>query len=139
MDNQYEILDHPADLKIRAFGKNLPEVFLNMARAMGKQQISGVEDLVFEDEWHEIETKANDLESLLIDWLNETLYQGEIKHKIYLEFEVLNFDEAACNIKTRIRGVNADKKILEIKSATFHDASLKSSDGRWEAQVVFDI
>ncbi|MBI4837315.1 MAG: hypothetical protein HY813_02850 [Candidatus Portnoybacteria bacterium] len=25
---KYKILEHPADLKIQAFGKNLPEVFL---------------------------------------------------------------------------------------------------------------
>ena len=30
----YEILEHPADLKIRAFGKTKEELFLNMLKGM---------------------------------------------------------------------------------------------------------
>jgi SHS2 domain-containing protein len=43
MLKNYEILDHPADLKIKSFGKDLPEVFVNAALAIAKQQLPELE------------------------------------------------------------------------------------------------
>ena len=159
MDKTYEILDHPADLKIRVFGNDLSEVFVNMALAVAKQQTparvsaKGVAE--------EIIIESSDLASLLVDWLSEILYRGEINKKVYTDFEITEFSEkpykyphrpihkefgeegitfrCGGNIKAKIRGVAVESKNMDIKAVTYHELEIKKIDDHWEAIVVFDV
>jgi len=66
MDKNYEILDHMADLKIKTFGKSLPEIFSNMAKAMAEQQSLG-QQFVSGKSVETMEVEAENLNSLLVD------------------------------------------------------------------------
>ena len=138
---KYETLDHTADLKIKAFGKTLPEVFVNMALGLAGQQAEtdGLGKLGAAGDWEKIFLESDNLESLLIDWLNEILYRSDVSGKIYSKIEVLKFSEKPHRIETRIKGVKIERKNIEIKAATYHDLVIKKVDERWEAVVVFDI
>lgn len=143
---KYEILEHTADLKIKSYGKTLPEVFVNMAQGLASQQL-GVEDLSEAGEadsgWEDVAVEADGLESLLVDWLNEILYRSDVSQKVYLDFGLsgggLEFSESPYKIKTKIRGVKIAQKKLEIKAATYHELEIKKTDGGWEATAIFDI
>jgi SHS2 domain-containing protein len=139
---KFKILEHTADLKIKAYGKTLPELFVNLAQGMASQQL-GVENLSeagqTRGEWEEVAVEADGLESLLVDWLNEILYRSDVKVKVYSEFELLEFSESPYKIKTRMRGLALAQKKLEIKAATYHQLEIKKTDGGWEATVIFDI
>ena len=66
---KYEILDHKADLKIRAFGKTKEELFLNMLLGMTESQkpeIKGEEKII-----RQIKVKSLDSLALLVDFLSE--------------------------------------------------------------------
>ena len=137
MDKQYEILDHPADLKIKAFGKDLPEVFINLALGLASQQLKDVESEKVIGQYQKIIIQSDNLQSLLVDWLNEILYQGEINQRVYLDFKILNFLET--KIEAEMAGLRVEEKLIEIKAATYHDLEIKKADERLEAVVVFDI
>ncbi|TSC53761.1 MAG: hypothetical protein LiPW39_93 [Parcubacteria group bacterium LiPW_39] len=138
----YEILEHTADFKMKAYGKDLPEVFVNMAKGVASQQLE-INDLneagQTQGEWEEVAVETDDLESLLVDWLNEILYRSDANKKIYSDFEVLEFSESPYKIKTKIRGLPTTQKKLEIKAATYHELEIKKTDGGWQATVIFDI
>ena len=134
---KYEILDHPADLKIRAFGKNLSEVFVNMALGLASQQIKDAESKKTDGQYQKIAIKSDNVQSLFIDWLNEILYQGETSQKVYLDFKVLNFSET--KIEAEIAGVPVEEKLIEIKAATYHSLEIKKVDEHWVAVAIFDI
>lgn len=136
---EYEILEHPADLKIKAWGQDLPEVFINLAKGLASQQISDLKQDTSHRSWEEIKVESPDLESLLVDWLNEILYQGEINQKVYLDFQVLEFSQQPYKVRTKIRGRPVQTKNIEIKAATYHDLEIKKVDDHWQAVVVFDI
>lgn len=137
MDKRYEILDHPADLKIRAFGKDLKEVFVNMAQALAEQQ-SPVQASA-KGAAEEIKVESDSLESLFVDWLSEILYRGEVNKKVYSDFEIMEFSEKPYKIKAKIRGVAVKSKNIDIKAVTYHELEIKKNGDHWEVIVVFDI
>ncbi len=140
MDKKYEILEHPADLKIRAFGKDLPEVFVNMAKAVAWQQlqIPNHKTQISKEE-EDIFVESDDLNALLVDWLSEILYRSDINKKVYINFEIIEFSESPYKIKARIKGAPVEAKNIDIKAATYHDLKIEKIADGWEATVVFDI
>lgn len=146
---KFEILEHTADLKIKAWGKDLPEVFVNLAKGVASQQVDDLKQETSHQSWEEIKVESPDLSSLLIDWLNEILYQGEINQKVYLDFQVLEFSSGRQNlfwksktsfgVRAKIRGLSVQTKNIEIKAATYHDLEVKKVNDYWQAVVVFDI
>jgi len=64
---KYEFIDHPADLKIRAFGKDLPELFINAALGMMTFLYPKQVDIVMPETKQNISLQASDLEALLVD------------------------------------------------------------------------
>jgi len=137
MDKNYEILDHPADLKIRVFGKDLPVVFVNMALAIAQQQAPAQAQV--KEPAEEIVVESDSLDSLFVDWLSEILYRGEINKKVYTDFDIAEFSEGPFKIKAKIRGVPVGSKNIDIKAVTYHELEIKKIDDHWGAIVVFDI
>lgn len=143
MGKNYEILDHPADLKIRAFGKDLPEVFVNMARAIaGQSRLSrkaGPAQTHGKELTEEIVVESDSLDSLFVDWLSEILYRGEVNKKVYTDFEITEFSEKPYKIKAKIKGVSVESKNIDIKAVTYHKLEIKKVGDHWEGTALFDI
>lgn len=135
----YEILEHTADLKIKAYGKDLPELFFNTLRGMFESigsQRSDVGGQILEVR-REIKIKSPDLESLLVDFLSEALYLSDINNEAYFETHFEKFSEE--ELSGTIKGVKVKGFKEEIKAVTYHGLEVKKVDGRWEAVVLFDI
>lgn len=139
---KYKILEHPADLKIQTFGKDLPEIFVNMALAVAGQQL-GIDDPEnfpkSDEQKEEIVVESADIELLLVDWLNEILYRSDASGKVYVDFEVTQFSESPPKIAARISGAPFAAPKEDIKAATYHGVEIKKSKGIWETTVLFDI
>jgi len=135
-DKKYEILNHPADLKIRAYGKDLAEVFSNMLKGMFEtcHPIIEKKDYFIK---RKVNLEANDKESLLVNFLSEVLYLSDINNETYfgVEFKKINEKKLIGEIKGRkVKGFN-----LEIKAVTWHDLEIKKRNNLWQATVLFDI
>ena len=91
----------------------------------------------------EVELTAGDLESLLVDWLNEVLYLHEVSGIVPADVEV---DEISPrSIQATIRG-RRSRQIpeLQIKAVTYHQLWIGPDqehleNGQWKAEVFFDI
>jgi len=133
---EYEILEHTADLKIRAYGKDLPELFSNMLKGMFEACepiISNRSSIVS----REVKIQSPNLESLLVDFLSEALYLSDVNDEIYFqaEFEKLTENELIGKLKGhKIKGLKE-----EIKAVTWHDLKIERCNNHWEAVVLFDI
>ena len=68
----FELLEHPADIGFRAFGASLPELFQNCAFAM--LSVAYELDAIQESTEFPIEAGGGDYESLLVNFLNELLF-----------------------------------------------------------------
>ena len=132
---KYEILEHKADLKIRAFGKTKEELFENVMIGM-------FEGARYQTEGKEIRRKIKvsslDLPSLLIDFLSELLYLAEVNREVYQKAQFKNFSEK--ELETTLIGKKLKRMGVHIKAATYHNLDIhQRKDGVWEAKVLFDI
>jgi len=132
---KFEILEHKADLKIRAFGKDKKELFLNALRGMvDSQKGEGLKRQVK----RKIKIKSLDLAALLVDFLSEALYLSQVNKEIYKNLEFKKFSD------TRIEGELIGQKVgrfgEDIKAVTYHDLDIRQrKDRAWEATLLFDI
>lgn len=141
---QYKILEHRADLKIKAYGKDLAELFVNAALAMASQQAMSIDRQADEKskglkEPEEVIIESADLKSLLVDWLNEILYRSDVNAKVYFDFEIEELNESPAKLKAKISGRPFEQKKLDIKAATYHDLDIIKKDDYYEAIIIFDI
>lgn len=131
---RFKVLEHTADLEIRAYGKDLSELFSNIAKGLFSAIGKGEEKK--EGEWEKVSLKSNDQKSLLVDWLNELLYFYSTKNKIYVNFQINELTKKS--LKAEIKGVPVKNINFEVKGATYHGLSILKNKF-WEATVIFDI
>jgi SHS2 domain-containing protein len=137
MAKNYQILEHRADLKIRAFGKTKEEVFVNMLLAM-EDYLQIELDPLSETLSRRVEIHSLDLETLLVDFLNEVNFYIETEKEFYggMEFKKLTNTE----LKGELKGWKIKKIGRNIKAATYHSTEFSQlGDGTWQATVLFDI
>ena len=83
---RFEFLDHTADLMFRAYGKTINKAFENAALAFFETACNT--KLVKPLEKKEITVQAQDLKSLLYDFLEELLVLHEAEHYLFSKFKV---------------------------------------------------
>ena len=134
----YELIDHTADVGIRAWGESLAEVFAQAALGM----FSFISDLesVQERESREVVVEGADREVLLVAWLNELVYLFGVEGLLFRRFDVLEMEDT--RIRARCHGERLDQArhsvTAEVKSATYHMLEVKRND-LWHARVILDI
>lgn len=137
----FEVLEHTADVGLLARGRTLEEVFANAA--LGLAEILGrrAEGLA-DGSPVAVRVSSGDLEALLVEWLNEVLFELERRD--------------VCLVGARIREVRAGEEPVlegellvlecpeppegtEVKAATYHQLSLAAEGGGYRATVYLDV
>ncbi len=135
---RFEIIDHTADIGIRAYGRDEKELFANSAYAMFSiiAELDGVAESIS----REVEIGADDQEELLAVWLNELLYLFDVDHIIFKGFEVIELGEQRLKATARGERVNLSRHKLktQVKAATRHMLKIEKEDG-FKAQIIFDV
>lgn len=135
---KFKFLEHPADLKMQFFGKNLPELFINAALGMMTFLYGDKDQGIKVNVTENIDVSADNIETLLVDWLAEILYLSDANNCAYWNYEITEF--TTNRVSAKITGVKAMKGEDEIKAVTYHELEIKQTeDGHFEAIVVFDI
>lgn len=136
---RYELIDHTADIGLRAYGKDIKELFTNAA--IGCFAILADLKNVRANERLAIKLEAPNLEELFLSWLSELLYQHNAKKIIFKEFAIDTLTE---NLLTAVvRGERLDLKRhqlkTEIKAVTYHQLKVQKVKEHWQAEVIFDV
>ena len=134
----FEVLNHTADVGIIAYGRNLSELFANAARGMFHFIIDP--SAVAERERRRRTVEADDLDGLLVAWLNDLLVVLNADAFIPAAFVIEEITP------TRLRAVLAGEPVdaarhhfrLDVKAATYHLLQIRQ-DGGWSARLIFDI
>jgi SHS2 domain-containing protein len=135
----FELVDHTADVVVRAWGGS-PELVFEQA-ALGMVSLAYDATAVRRGARFEISLQAPDRELLLAAWLNELLYMMEARAVVFAAFEVEHVGEQEMTAtavgeafdgrRHHVRGV--------VKAATLHDLSLRPAGGGWEGRVLLDV
>jgi SHS2 domain-containing protein len=132
---RYQEIEHTADRAIRAYGRDLPELFANAAYGMF-DLLTDVEGLRSTVE-REVSLEAPDLETLLVDWLRELLYLHEVNGEVYKEFEIGTLSPT--RLKAVVKGGKVFAPRLDIKAVTYHGLKIEETEEGYRATIVFDV
>jgi len=138
MAKEFEIVDHTADVGIRAYGASINQAFANAAKALFSliTELDNVDEVVYRD----IELVAPDQESLLVEWLNELIYIFDAENIIFKRFNITQLNNTRLKARSYGEKVDSSKHKLKIgvKAATYHMLKVDKTNG-CQVQVLFDI
>lgn len=149
MMRPYEFLDISGDAGIRAFGRTTEELFVNAA--LGMYDLIIDMEGVRKTEAVEISLTHDSPEGLLVCWLNELIFRFDAHGFIGKEIVVTEFlfgqniaaDRPPYSINASLLGEHFEParhegKLL-LKAATYHRLKIENENGRWTAEIIFDI
>lgn len=143
----FEALEHTADLKIRAYGATLQELFINALKGMFQSIQPKAPSCMYKNDRlicsalpqkRTVDISSSELDLLLVDFLSEALYLSDTFNEAYLDATIEYFNNQ--QIKAILMGVHIEGfEVVEIKAVTYHDLTIKNIQGIWQADIVFDI
>jgi len=132
----FEIIEHPSDLKIRVFGKTKEELFLNALKGMAKLQSSAAEEETKTK--RKIKIESFDPSTLLVDFLSQALYLSQINNEVYFSAKIKKLLDN--QIEADLFGRKIERFTNDIKGVTYYDLNIKQeADGQWTVTLLFDI
>ena len=130
----WQEIEHTADLALHLWADDLPDLFATAARGMLALFVE-VDDAA-QVETRDLTLTALDVETLLIDWLNELLYFVEVQGIAFIAFEFTDLTPTA--LTATLRGGPVLDYTGYVKAATFHDLRVLATPAGYETEIVFD-
>jgi SHS2 domain-containing protein len=136
---RFEVLDHTADIGLIIYGEDLKTLFENAGEAF----FHLITDLkkVRQRLERRIEIKGESLERLMVDWLSELLYLHDVENLLFKGFKVESVGEGG--LKARVKGEPFQEGVhvikTGVKAVTYHQIEVRKENGRWRAQIIFDL
>lgn len=139
---KYKILDKSGDIGIRVSGRRLNDALKNLAGAT-YDLITDIKKIKPVSQFR-IKLSTDSMENLIVSFLNELIYNFEVRGFLGKKFEINLFKKLKTfSLKSVIYGekfnaLKHTKKFL-LKAATYHDIKIENKNGKWTIQVIFDI
>jgi SHS2 domain-containing protein len=136
---RFEVIEHPADVGFRAYGRTLEELFAHAGLALMSlgYELEGVE----ERERRELRASGSDTESLLYGWLAEILAVADAEHLVFCRVQVTQLGEGqVCGVAS---GEKFDRERHRagtyVKAVTYHQFRVEQTAEGWFAEVYLDV
>jgi SHS2 domain-containing protein len=135
----YTLIEHTADIGIRIKGRDTRHIFRKAAQAMFS--IIAHQDKTVDPKKIDIkiELKANNIEELLVNWLNELLSLSGAKEVIFISFKLFKLTERRLEAEVCGSSMANYRPKTEVKAATYHNLSFKKLPRGWQAEIIFDV
>jgi SHS2 domain-containing protein len=146
MIQDFELLPHTADIKVRIYGKTLNDFFRNAVIGMFQVIHPLIEGSHVEHGrvicplpiTRKVEINAPDIETLMVDFLSELLYLSDVHNEAYLDATI--YEVTATHIKATVHGSKVKGfDVVEIKAVTYGELEIKQINDGWRGEIVFDI
>jgi SHS2 domain-containing protein len=134
----FEFIDHTADVGILVTAPT-PEGMFETAALAFTELVTKVDSLNLRLE-RKFRLHEDDMETLLVTWLQELLYLLDTEDLVFGRFQV-KLQESS--LEATAWGDVFDPEIhpmkTEIKAVTYHQLEVEQNDQGWQARVIFDI
>jgi SHS2 domain-containing protein len=135
----FELLEHTADIGIRARGRSPSEAF--------EQATQGFFHLMYDPEQvqptieRNLEVRAEGYEYVLHDFLNELVYLFDAEKLAFSQIEILELSPE--QLRATLRGERFDPSRHDgrvyVKAVTLHQLKFEAQAGEWIAVIYLDI
>jgi SHS2 domain-containing protein len=138
IQGSFQFIDHTADAGILVIAPTLEGLFETSALALA-ELITSV-DSVSCRTVRQFQFEEDEVEVLLVSWLQELLYLLETEGLIFGRFQV-NLRDSLLEASAWGEPFDPDVHTVktEIKAVTYHQLEVVRTDRGWQAQVIFDI
>jgi SHS2 domain-containing protein len=138
-DKKYELLEHTADAKFRAYGRTREEAFANAVQGM--TAIVADPEKLGRGRSLPITVKSKSLQNLLFDFLDEILFLHDTEKFLPALAENLTIveHEEEFVLEATLHGDDAQKWGGNLKAVTYSDMIVEETHHGWVIQVVIDI
>lgn len=135
----YQLCDHTADVAVEATGPSLDDVFAAVA--------DGLAECMFDPPYphagdrFDLTVEAESLESLLFDYLDELIFQRDVRNVLPVEnAAVVEHDASHNRVVASARGIPLEEiSAREVKAVTYSEMVIEPREDGWYAYVVFDV
>ncbi|MCD6527479.1 MAG: archease [Desulfuromonas sp.] len=139
--DRYQLIEHTADMGIEAEASTLTALFVQAALALRQIVFAQTRSAVLQ--YKSISVSGEDREELLVNWLNEILYQVEVHHFYPESFRIDQQTDRQLQATLSGSGFLLNGNMLqhEVKSVTYHQLELKHDRARncWFARIYVDL
>jgi SHS2 domain-containing protein len=137
----YEILEHTADIGLRALGRSLDELFENAAWGLAEILDVDRSDRVIGAAARPqgIVLESSDTAGLLVDWMNELIVLTEEGKACIADVDVEMVTSERLRAAVLLVDCEGAPEGTDLKAATYHQLSVRQRSDRWEAIVYFDV
>jgi SHS2 domain-containing protein len=140
----FELRDHTADVAVEATGETLDAVFGAVADGMAAAMC---EEIPADGDRFSLTVTAEGREQLLFDYLDELIYERDVRGVLPVDNEASVSVPAASettdgewHVDATARGVPLDRVTArDLKAVTYSEMDLSETDDGWHAYVVFDV
>lgn len=134
---QYELIEHTADVGVKAYGGTIAEAFEHAAKGMfdiitDTSPIDSVGQ-------YDISLEAPDREQLLVDWLSQLLFLNGAHDLVFGKFQVtITGNRLTASVSGEKYNTKKHRMGVEIKAVTYHMLQVHETAPIF-VQVLFDI
>ncbi|MEF8813215.1 MAG: archease [Halovenus sp.] len=134
----YDLKDHTADVAVEATGDSLGGTFAAVADGMAAAMC---ETVPADGSRFEVQVTAEGREALLFDYLDELIYERDVRGVLPVDNEgTVRETDANWEFTGSYRGVPLEAvSARDLKAVTYADMDISRTDGGWHAYVVFDV
>jgi len=135
---KFKFFPHTADVKFRAYGKNLEEVFENSIYAVFR---SLTDEKIIEKKKIKIKVSGRGLDNLLYNFLEEILFLIDAKNFFVRRVLNLKIDEKKFKLRAEFVGDDGENYEIfsHVKAVTYNEMFVKKIGDKWFVQVVLDV
>lgn len=132
----FELCDHTADIAVEATGDTLAATFESVAEGL---TAAHCESIPGDGERFSFAVAAESTEALLFDYLDELIYERDVRGVLPTDHSV-SIDDECRRLEATARGVPlASVSAREIKAVTYSEMAVERTPSGWRAYVVFDV
>ena len=134
----FELRDHTADVAVEARAPSRDELFAAVADGLAAAMCDDVPE---RGERFSVSVHAESDEALLFDYLDELIYQRDVRDVLPVDNEVtVTDDDGEWTVSGSARGVPLSAlSAREVKAVTYSEMKLAETEDGWYAYVVFDV
>jgi SHS2 domain-containing protein len=138
---RYEHLEHTADIKFKAYGKSLEELFTNILKAC-TNILTDVNNIKPKSQTN-INLKAKKIETLAYDFIEELLFLIDTEGLIFNNFQDITITQTKDEfiLDGTLIGDHYNNYEIngDIKAATYNEMKLIKESNNYEITIVVDI
>jgi SHS2 domain-containing protein len=134
----YRLREHTADVAVEAGGADLGATFAAAAEGLAA---ACHEDPPAGGDRFDVSVRASSRESLLVDFLNELVYERDVRDVLPVDVEAtVRREGGEWVVDASARGVPLDRvRAREVKAVTYSQLELEETPDGWAAYVVLDV